>query len=211
MQALEEAMRSDKAPNKILQFNDFGLVAITRKRVKQSLERTLCSSAGKAGIKATLGGSYEELPSNVVDGSRLLVATSKLLPRKLFFSKRPSTIVTSWARSARTRPSSSPRRPGRTSAAWGVTTVSEIRLIQIVVSVVEFILVQICRLIQERMAKVSEMSTPMAAGSHITLSSITSSAAMQSFVVHHRFSRGAMRRVPFGCRGSLAPCNWRHG
>ncbi len=43
MQALEEAMKADKAPYKILQFNDFGLVAITRKRVKQSLERTLCS------------------------------------------------------------------------------------------------------------------------------------------------------------------------
>jgi ribonuclease G len=43
MQALEDAMRADRAPNKILQFNDFGLVAITRKRVKQSLERTLCS------------------------------------------------------------------------------------------------------------------------------------------------------------------------
>ncbi len=43
MQALEEAMRADRAPYKILQFNDFGLVAITRKRVKQSLERTLCA------------------------------------------------------------------------------------------------------------------------------------------------------------------------
>jgi ribonuclease G len=43
MQALEEAMESDRAPNKILAFNDFGLVAITRKRVKQSLERTLCA------------------------------------------------------------------------------------------------------------------------------------------------------------------------
>jgi ribonuclease G len=43
MQALEEAMRADRAPYKILAFNDFGLVAITRKRVKQSLERTLCS------------------------------------------------------------------------------------------------------------------------------------------------------------------------
>ena len=43
MQALEEAMHADKAPYKILQFNDFGLVAITRKRVKQSLERTLCA------------------------------------------------------------------------------------------------------------------------------------------------------------------------
>jgi len=43
MQALEEEMRRDRAPYKILQFNDFGLVAITRKRVKQSLERTLCA------------------------------------------------------------------------------------------------------------------------------------------------------------------------
>jgi len=42
MQTLEETMRADRAPYKILQFNDFGLVAITRKRVKQSLERTLC-------------------------------------------------------------------------------------------------------------------------------------------------------------------------
>ena len=41
MQALEEALRSDRAPSKVLQFNDFGLVAITRKRVKQSMERTL--------------------------------------------------------------------------------------------------------------------------------------------------------------------------
>jgi ribonuclease G len=41
MQALEEALRQDRAPSKVLQFNDFGLVAITRKRVKQSLERTL--------------------------------------------------------------------------------------------------------------------------------------------------------------------------
>ena len=41
MPALEEALNSDRAPSKVLQFNDFGLVAITRKRVKQSLERTL--------------------------------------------------------------------------------------------------------------------------------------------------------------------------
>ena len=41
MAALEEALKFDRAPTKVLQFNDFGLVAITRKRVKQSLERTL--------------------------------------------------------------------------------------------------------------------------------------------------------------------------
>ncbi len=44
MQALEEALRADRAPSKVLQFNDFGLVAITRKRVKQSLERTIGTS-----------------------------------------------------------------------------------------------------------------------------------------------------------------------
>src|SRR5579871_4402269 len=43
MQALEEALKADRAPSKVLQFNDFGLVAITRKRVKQSMERTLGS------------------------------------------------------------------------------------------------------------------------------------------------------------------------
>lgn len=42
MEALQQELAQDKSPSKILQFNEFGLVAITRKRVKQSLERTLC-------------------------------------------------------------------------------------------------------------------------------------------------------------------------
>ncbi len=51
--ALEEAMKVDRAPSKVLQFNDFGLVAITRKRVKQSLERTLsvqCDTCAGTGM-----------------------------------------------------------------------------------------------------------------------------------------------------------------
>ncbi|HEY9285504.1 MAG TPA: Rne/Rng family ribonuclease, partial [Pyrinomonadaceae bacterium] len=43
MSALQDALRQDKSPTKVLSFNDFGLVIMTRKRVKQSLERTLCS------------------------------------------------------------------------------------------------------------------------------------------------------------------------
>jgi len=43
MQTLQDALRSDKSPTKVLSFNDFGLVIMTRKRVKQSLERTLCA------------------------------------------------------------------------------------------------------------------------------------------------------------------------
>lgn len=42
-QALQEALSGDKSPTKVLSFNDFGLIIMTRKRVKQSLERTMCS------------------------------------------------------------------------------------------------------------------------------------------------------------------------
>jgi len=61
MQALEDAMRADRAPYKILQFNDFGLVAITRKRVKQSLERTLCTPCPYCE-----GAGYVKSPQTVV-------------------------------------------------------------------------------------------------------------------------------------------------
>jgi ribonuclease G len=60
MAALEEALKQDRAPTKVLQFNDFGLVAITRKRVKQSLERILsvpcpvCQATGMVKSPATV-------------------------------------------------------------------------------------------------------------------------------------------------------------
>ncbi|MCB1024761.1 MAG: Rne/Rng family ribonuclease, partial [Acidobacteria bacterium] len=41
LQALQEQLSNDKSPTKVLSFNDFGLIIMTRKRVKQSLERTL--------------------------------------------------------------------------------------------------------------------------------------------------------------------------
>jgi ribonuclease G len=42
MHALDDELRADKAPSKVLSFNEFGLVAITRKRTKQALEKVLC-------------------------------------------------------------------------------------------------------------------------------------------------------------------------
>src|SRR6476620_7482147 len=42
-QILQEALQHDKSPTKVLSFNDFGLIIMTRKRVKQSLERTMCA------------------------------------------------------------------------------------------------------------------------------------------------------------------------
>ena len=63
VQALEEALRRDRAPTKILSFNDFGLVALTRKRVKQSLERTVCQPCsyctGSGWIKSVTTICYE--------------------------------------------------------------------------------------------------------------------------------------------------------
>jgi ribonuclease G len=63
VQALEEALRSDRAPTKILSINEFGLVALTRKRVKQSLERTLSEQcpycAGSGWIKSAATVCYE--------------------------------------------------------------------------------------------------------------------------------------------------------
>ncbi|HME09417.1 MAG TPA: Rne/Rng family ribonuclease [Bryobacteraceae bacterium] len=73
MQALEDAMQADRAPNKILQFNDFGLVAITRKRVKQSLERTLCSPCPYCE-----GAGYVKSVSTVI--GEILQEAHKLAP-----------------------------------------------------------------------------------------------------------------------------------
>jgi ribonuclease G len=65
MGALQEALRADKSPTKVLSFNDFGLVIMTRKRVKQSLERTLCAPCqycqGAGLIKSPQTVCYELL------------------------------------------------------------------------------------------------------------------------------------------------------
>lgn len=64
-QALQEALSTDKSPTKVLSFNDFGLIIMTRKRVKQSLERTLCSPCeycdGAGWVKSAQTVCYEIL------------------------------------------------------------------------------------------------------------------------------------------------------
>jgi Rne/Rng family ribonuclease len=63
MAALEDALRADRAPSKVLRFNEFGLVAITRKRTKQALERTLCQPCpyctGSGMVKSIATLCYE--------------------------------------------------------------------------------------------------------------------------------------------------------
>ncbi len=59
-QAVEQELRRDRAPSKALQVSDFGLVVVTRKRVKQSLERVLtepcpyCSGSGVIKSSSTI-------------------------------------------------------------------------------------------------------------------------------------------------------------
>jgi len=65
LQAVEQELRKDRAPSKALQVSDFGLVIITRKRVKQSLERVLTEPcpycAGSGLIKSSSTICYEIL------------------------------------------------------------------------------------------------------------------------------------------------------
>ncbi len=64
-QALQEALQGDKSPTKVLSFNDFGLIIMTRKRVKQSLERTMCEPCqyceGAGWVKSAQTVCYEIL------------------------------------------------------------------------------------------------------------------------------------------------------
>ena len=59
-QAVEQELRRDRAPSKAVQVSDFGLIVVTRKRVKQSLERVLtepcpyCSGSGVIKSSSTI-------------------------------------------------------------------------------------------------------------------------------------------------------------
>jgi len=61
-QEVEKELRKDRSPSKAVQVSDFGLVIVTRKRVKQSLERLLtepcpyCSGSGSIKSASTICG-----------------------------------------------------------------------------------------------------------------------------------------------------------
>ena len=92
LQAVELELKKDRSPSKALAVSDFGLVIITRKRVKQSLERVLtepcpyCSGSGVIKSSATI--CYEIL-SEVkkigpdLNGHRLLLRVNPDIARAL--------------------------------------------------------------------------------------------------------------------------------
>jgi ribonuclease G len=91
-QAVEQELKKDRSPSKALQVSDFGLVIITRKRVKQSLERVLtepcpyCSGTGVIKSSSTI--CYEILTevkkvSPELNGHRLLLRVNPDIARAL--------------------------------------------------------------------------------------------------------------------------------
>ena len=64
-QVLEQELRKDRSPSKAVQVSEFGLIVVTRKRAKQSLERQLTEPcpycSGSAVIKATATICYDIL------------------------------------------------------------------------------------------------------------------------------------------------------
>jgi ribonuclease G len=91
-QEVEKELRKDRSPSKALQVSDFGLVIVTRKRVKQSLERQLtepcpyCSGSGSIKSSATI--CYEILEEmkklgDDLDGQGVLLRVNPDIARAL--------------------------------------------------------------------------------------------------------------------------------
>ncbi|HVQ40847.1 MAG TPA: Rne/Rng family ribonuclease [Vicinamibacterales bacterium] len=91
-QAVEQELRKDRAPSKAVQVSDFGLIIITRKRVKSSLERTLtepcpyCTGTGTIKTSATI--CYDILTevkkvSTDLDGYSLVIRVNPEIARAL--------------------------------------------------------------------------------------------------------------------------------
>jgi ribonuclease G len=92
LQAVEQELKKDRSPSKALQVSDFGLVILTRKRVKQSLERVLtepcpyCSGTGVIKSSSTI--CYEILSEvkkigSELNGHRLLLRVNPDIARAL--------------------------------------------------------------------------------------------------------------------------------
>jgi ribonuclease G len=101
LQAVELELKKDRSPSKALQVSDFGLVIITRKRVKQSLERVMtepcpyCSGTGV--IKSTSTICYEILSevkkiSPELNGYRLLLRVNPEIARA--FKEEEAAVFT---------------------------------------------------------------------------------------------------------------------
>ncbi len=119
-QEVEKELRKDRSPSKALQVSDFGLVIVTRKRVKQSLERQLtepcpyCSGSGSIKSSSTI--CYEILTEmqkigGELDGQGVILRVNPDIARALKEEESamlPRAAADAWggrSRSSRTRTS----------------------------------------------------------------------------------------------------------
>src|SRR5512136_849976 len=98
MRALEQEMRKDRSPTKLLSVSEFGLVILTRKRVKQSLERLLmqpcpyCSGSGQVkGVSTVCSEIYDEVKKLAADlrGQKLVLRVNPEVARALAGEEAP--------------------------------------------------------------------------------------------------------------------------
>jgi ribonuclease G len=92
MRSLEQELRKDRSPTKLLSVNEFGLIILTRKRVKQSLDRLLmqscpyCSGSGQVKSVSTVCSEiYDEVRKIAADmrGQRLILRVNPEVARAL--------------------------------------------------------------------------------------------------------------------------------
>ncbi len=102
MRALERELRKDRSPTKLLSVNEFGLIILTRKRVKQSLERLLmqpcpyCSGSGQVkNVSTVCSEIYDEVRKLAADmrGQRLVLRVNPEVARALAGSE--ATVLSS--------------------------------------------------------------------------------------------------------------------
>jgi ribonuclease G len=108
MTALEDQLKLDRSPSKILQFNDFGLVAITRKRTQPSLERVICSPCshcnGSGWVRSAESVCYEiqteiRKMSHLLDGKQITIRVNPEVAKVLKGSEFVSlSEIEEWTR-----------------------------------------------------------------------------------------------------------------
>jgi len=98
MRALEKELRSDRSPTKLISVNEFGLIILTRKRVKQSLDKLLmqpcpyCSGSGQVkNVSTVCAEIYDEVRKLAADmrGQRLVLRVNPEVARALAGSEAP--------------------------------------------------------------------------------------------------------------------------
>jgi Rne/Rng family ribonuclease len=108
MTALEDQLKLDRSPSKILQFNDFGLVAITRKRTQPSLERVICSPCshcnGSGWVRSAESVCYEiqteiRKMSHLLEGKQITIRVNPEVAKVLKGSEFVSlSEIEEWTR-----------------------------------------------------------------------------------------------------------------